>query len=143
MIKEKIEKLIKTKRTVCLVIDDATDLLSLGIPVKDVLSFFHYCRVLLESVVGLSFIILTHITEGDEEQRLVTASVGHVADTIVTISSLKTGQSSYISGVLKVIHKKLDKSITRHDWNKQNVYHFKLLDRQVKVFAPGTAPSLT
>ncbi|KAJ9573443.1 hypothetical protein L9F63_009171 [Diploptera punctata] len=142
-IREKIEKLMETRKNVCLIVEDISDFLLLGIPVKDVLSFFQYCRVLLDSLEGLSVVILTHVAEGDEEQCIVATSVSHVADTVVTISSLKTGQSNDVSGVLKIVHRNLEKSIPNHDWNAQNLYHFKLLDRQVKVFAPGTAPSLT
>ncbi|PSN54131.1 hypothetical protein C0J52_09466 [Blattella germanica] len=142
MIKTKIENIFKNKKTVCLVIDDASDLLSLGVAVKDVLCFFQYCRSLFEMFSGLSIIVLTHIAEGDKEQHLVTMGVAHVADIKINISSLKTGQSNDVSGVMKVIHRSWDKSVTKVDWNQQNVYHFKLLDRQVKVFAPGTAPSL-
>jgi hypothetical protein len=87
--------------------------------------------------------VLTHIAEGDEEQHLLTAGLCHVADVIVSVCGLKTGQSSDVSGTMKVIHRRLDQPMVAHEWNEQNLYHFKLLDRQVKVFAPGTAPSLT
>ena len=143
MIKEKLEKLMETKKMVCLVIDDVSDILSLGVPVKDVLSFLQYCRVLLELLHGLSFVVLTHIYEEDEEQCLVAANISHVANKVVTVSSLKTGQSVDVSGIMKISNKNLDTSVRELDWNKQNIYHFKLLDRQVKVFAPGTGSSLT
>jgi hypothetical protein len=65
-----------------------------------------------------------------------------VADITVTVSGLKTGQSSDVSGAMRVIHRSWNQPIIADEWNKQNLYHFKLLDRQVKVFAPGTASSL-
>jgi hypothetical protein len=124
------------------VIDDLSDLLSLGIHVKDVLSFLQYCQTLLESQPDLSMVVLTHVAEGDEEQHLLSAGLCHVADITVIVCGLKTGQSSDVSGAMKVIHRRWDQPIIADEWNKQNLYHFKLLDRQVKVFAPGTASSL-
>jgi hypothetical protein len=143
LIEEKIKKLLQKRKFVSLVIDDLSDLLSLGIPVKEVLSFFQYCRTLLESHPGLSLVILTHVAEGDEEQHLLAAGLCHVADMTVTICGLKTGQSSDVSGTMKVIRRRWDQSMIGSEWNKQNLYHFRLLDRQVKVFAPGTASSFT
>ncbi|XP_069695416.1 elongator complex protein 6 [Periplaneta americana] len=143
MIKEKIDKLLQVRKLTSLVIDDLSDLLCLGIPLKEILLFFQYCRTLLESEHGVSLIVLTHIADGDEEQRLLSASVAHVADIVVTICGLKTGRSNDVSGALKVHHKGWNDAVTVQEWNKQNFYHFKLLDRQVKTFAPGTAPSLT
>lgn len=143
LIEEKIKKLLQNIKLVSLVIDDLSDLLYLGIPLKDVLSFLQYCRTLLDSQPGLSLVVLTHIAEGDEEQKLLTAGLCHVADMTVTICGLKTGQSSDVSGAMKVTHRRWDQPTVAHKWNKQNLYHFKLLDRQVKVFAPGTASSFT
>jgi hypothetical protein len=142
LIEGRTKKLLEKRKLVSLVIDDLSDMLSLGIPIKEVLSFLQYCRTLLESQPGISLVVLTHIAEGDEEQRLLATGLCHVSDVIVSICGLKTGQSSDISGAMKVIHRRLDQPMVAHEWNKQNVYHFKLLDRQVKVFAPGTAPSL-
>lgn len=142
LIEEKIKRLLQHRKPVSLVIDDLSDLLSLGVPVKEVLSFLQYCRTLLESQPDLSLVVLTHVAEGDEEQRLLTTELCHVADITVTVSGLKTGQSSDVSGAMKVIHRRWNQPIIADEWNKQNLYHFKLLDRQVKVFAPGTASSL-
>jgi hypothetical protein len=143
LIEGKTKQLLEKRKLASLVIDDLSDMLSLGIPIKEVLSFLQYCRTLLESQRGLSLVVLTHVAESDEEQRLLATGLCHVSDVIVTICGLKTGQSSDVSGAMKVIHRRLDQSMVTHEWNKQNLYHFKLLDRQVKVFAPGTAPSLT
>lgn len=142
LIKGKTEKLLQKRKLVSLVIDDLSNLLSLGISVKEVLSFLQYCRTLLESQPGLSLVVLTHIAEGDDEQQLLNAGLCHVADVIVTVCGLKTGQSSDVSGSMKVTHRRLDQPMIAHEWNKQTLYHFKLLDRQVKVFAPGTATCL-
>jgi uncharacterized protein YaaQ len=142
LIEEKIKKLVQQRRPVSLVIDDLSELLSLGITVKEVLSFLQYCRSLLESQPDLSLVVLTHVAEGDEEQHLLSAGLCHVADITVTVSGLKTGQSTDVSGAMKVIHRRWDQPVIADEWNKQNLYHFKLLDRQVKVFAPGTASSL-
>jgi hypothetical protein len=143
LIEEKAKKLLQNNELVSLVIDDLSDLLYLGIPLKEVLSFFQYCRSLLDSQPGLSLVVLAHNAEGDEEQNLLTAGLSHVADMTVTICGLKTGQSSDVSGAMKVIHRRWDEPVVAHEWNEQNLYHFKLLDRQVKVFAPGTASSFT
>ncbi|KDR22573.1 elongator complex protein 6 [Zootermopsis nevadensis] len=143
LIEEKIKKILQNIKPVSLVIDDLSDLLCLGIPLKEVLSLLQYCRTLLDSQPGLSLVVLTHVAEGDEQQNLLTAGLCHVADMTVSICGLKTGQSSDVSGAMKVIHRRWDESAVAHEWNRQNLYHFKLLDRQVKVFAPGTASSFT
>ncbi|XP_067004997.2 elongator complex protein 6 isoform X2 [Anabrus simplex] len=141
MLKEKVELLCAKRSSVCIVIDDLSDLLAIGVPLSDVLSFFHYCRTLLLSLPELSLIVLSHVVEEDEQQSLLAAGLAHVADVFVTVSALKTGHSSDVSGVLKVRHKNTE-SVSSQSWNQQNSFQYKLQDRQVKVFAPGTAPSL-
>nr|CAD7572761.1 unnamed protein product [Timema californicum] len=62
---------ITTNKSVCLVIDDISDLLTWGIPVKEVCSFLQYCRTFLYEVSGFSLVILSHFITGDEDNLIL------------------------------------------------------------------------
>lgn len=135
--KSKVLKLLESHSSVFIIVDDLSHLLDFGVPLRDVASFLHYLRTLLTLFSKVSLVVLTHLVEDDEYDTLM-ANINHTADVIVNTTILKTGHSSDVSGVMEVREKQSDKQ-TINSQNNSNMYHFKLLDRQVKLYAPGTS----
>ncbi|GLH11355.1 Elongator complex protein 6 [Gryllus bimaculatus] len=137
IIRDKVRKLLVTHPTVCVIIDDASHFLDMGVSLRDVLSLLQYCRTLLTTFSGVSLVVLTHVITEDDS-NLLANNVAHVADTIVNISVLKTGHSSDVTGVMEVKDKQ-NNDASSEQWNVSSLFHFKVMDRQVKLYAPGTS----
>ncbi|XP_063240308.1 elongator complex protein 6 [Bacillus rossius redtenbacheri] len=128
-VRSSVQRLARTEGPALLVVDDLSDLLSLGVPVAGALSFLRYCRAL---PCGLT--ARAHADDDDEEQRVLAAALAHGADVCATVAGLGTGRSAQVSGTLAVRHKRCADAPR---WNRQSLYHFRLQDRHVRLFAPG------
>lgn len=118
-----------------LIIDDLSDLMCLGSHVSLVTSFIQYCRNMQDSDNDLALIFSSHCSDENEDQNVLVNFMAHIADFRVTIAPLKTGFSANVTGNMDVVDN-LDgasSTVATH-----RLLHFKLSDRQVKVFAPGT-----
>ncbi|XP_075231612.1 elongator complex protein 6 isoform X1 [Lycorma delicatula] len=138
IIKENVNLLKKNNNNnnICIIIDDISSLLFLGLPLKSVLLFVKYCRSLL-SDNGVSLIIGTYFNEKDQEQCVLFKNLYLVADYCISISGLKTGFSSDVSGCININRKFINNSTSCKE-SINDLYHFKLNDRQVKIFSPGS-----
>ncbi|XP_071444080.1 elongator complex protein 6 [Hetaerina americana] len=121
----------------CIIIDDIADFLILGCSASLVLSFFQYCRNMLLEMNGCSLVSLCHNGKDDAESMKVIAGISHMCNIKVEVSGLSTGLSGEVSGVLKVDRKVNDKSPAR----STKEYHFKLEERRIVMFSPGTSPA--
>lgn len=132
-LKETIERL-STKK-IYFIIDDVSDLLALGVSVKNVILFVKYCNNLINTFENLTFVVCSHFSECNEQQQVLMNAMCHLADITISVSGLKTGFSADITGSILISHKALYK---QQKWNRPNLFHFKLMDRQIKVFALGS-----
>lgn len=133
-IKQNIDELQKQNggRCMSLVIDDISHLFDLGVDLKNVLRFLKYCNGLVVSS-NVTVIVNCHVsTEIDE---IVANIMFHSADLCVNVSALRTGRSRNVSGVLSVNRN----TSTKNQHQQTSTYHFKLTDRDIKLFAPGRA----
>lgn len=105
----------------CLVVDDLCDLLSLGGSVQQVLVFLRHCRLLVDLDSSTSLVVGTHRSQ---DRNLVATATAHMADCRLSVAPLRTGFSSEVTGTVQV---------------DSRLFHYKLTDRQVRVFAPGSA----
>ncbi|GJQ80146.1 hypothetical protein Trydic_g23725 [Trypoxylus dichotomus] len=105
-----------------IVIDDLSGLFHLGLTFKD-------CIFLINSLLNfddrINLIVGTHIASNDD-QHLATA-LSYISDIIISVDSLRAGRSNIVTGVIK---------IQRHDIPMEK-YHFKAMDKGVKIFKPG------
>lgn len=118
-----------------LIIDDLSDLLCLGSHVSLVTTLLQYCRNLQDHDKDLALTFSSHCSEENEEQNVLVNVVAHIADFRITIAPLKTGFSANVTGSIDVVDNLDDASSTVAN---HRLFHFKLSDRQIKVFAPGT-----
>lgn len=84
-------------------------------------------------VKNLSVVASLHNFSSCKDHNILLNSLKHTSDLVISVSDLKTGKAIDVSGVFTVKWKESDFS----KWNEQSEYHYQLLDRNVKVFAPG------
>lgn len=125
-------KLIKMKenfKSVCLIMGNINDIVTSGVSIADTFVFINYLQGLLSEISNMSLVISTHVTDEDESERLLGAFIQSSSDLTVTVSGLQTGLSKDVSGCLSV-------------WGQSvpsGTYHYRLMDRQVKMFSPGSS----
>jgi len=119
---------------ILIVVDDLCSLINIGVPAQAVSDFLHYCKTLTTRVErDISFVFLTHADSDDPEYTLVHELLRQYTSMEVNVRALKSGYSKELSGDMNIC------------WNKHNVdkhLHFKLLDKDVKFYAPGTSSAV-
>lgn len=133
-LEKSVFKLKEQHGCVYLIIDNVSDFVSLGHSAKDIISFLYYCRVLLYTIHGLTLVVCAHNSENDKDSNLICNAMMHVAEYKMKVSGLATGFSQNVSG--KVETERRD--VCLEYWTEKKDFQYKLTDRQIKVFAPGT-----
>lgn len=126
-IKQTIEELSqRNEGKVFLVIDDLSHLVDLEIPYKELMYFVNFC-VDLQDNDRVWLVIGSHSNEEEHEDDLLMSNlISYVSDVDISISSLKTGVSQGVSGVINVNKK-----------DCKDIFHYKTSDKFVQVFSPG------
>ena len=118
-----------------ILLDDMCSLVNIGVPVQVIADFIHYCKTLTLHKV-LSFVFLTHLGE-DPDYLLLQSWLKYYATIEIDVRSLKTGYSKEISGEMCILRR-----TPKHSSTILKRLHFKLLDKDVKFFAPGTSSAV-
>ncbi|XP_019849561.1 PREDICTED: elongator complex protein 6-like [Amphimedon queenslandica] len=134
---ELIKKLITTSsagKPSCLIIDDISVLLSIGISIKDLLIFVKYLINLLQTKALSSLILRTHHDDDveDEEERLLLTYLTHQSHLHLHTNGLKTGYSRDVHGEVTVER--------RRPFLIQPQTHtmqYRNLDRSINIFSKG------
>ena len=120
------------------VLDDISILLSIGFSEKDLINFIHYMKVLCGTSICA---FLTHyqreVTSGQSAPKLY-EHCRFYSTSELQIQGLKSGYSKDVSGNLNFVTKTKDfeKRITITEMQ------YKLTDRTLKLFAPGTSSAV-
>uniref|UniRef100_A0A1B6CDG3 Elongator complex protein 6 n=1 Tax=Clastoptera arizonana TaxID=38151 RepID=A0A1B6CDG3_9HEMI len=133
-----LENIIKTKwnnRKVYLIIDDTSDFLALGIQTKDLIIFLKYCLNLRNYYKNITIVVCSHFSQNNEQQQVLVNAMNHISDIRISVSGLKTGFSADVTGCIAISRKNI---LKQELWYKPNIFHFKLNDRHIKVFAIGS-----
>jgi len=112
------------------VVDDISTLVNIGVPVQIIADFLHYCKTLITQK-DVTFVFLSHADTEDPELSLLHCWLKRYVTLEINVRALKSGFSKELSGDMSITHN-----------NKQHTakhLHFKLLDKDVKFYAPGTA----
>ncbi|XP_044732863.1 elongator complex protein 6 [Chrysoperla carnea] len=136
LIRFKLNELFRTNTNVCLIIDDISYLLDLNIPVRDIYIFKQNLKNMLNVMENLSIVLSVAVKS--QEDLIIANSFRHIGDSVIELSGLKTGKSDLVTGVMHI--RRLNEDLK--SWGAQNIYHYKLLDRQIRIFAPGTANTI-
>lgn len=123
-----------------LIVDSITSLLSLGVTTKDLDIFIQYCSSLINhssaKPIGL-LVLVTNYDEKDEDVSHVTNSIAHNAIVHLSVRGLSTGLSREVHGDLKLIL--YDRQKPHLCLPKVQHFQYKMEDKNIKLFAPGTS----
>lgn len=115
--------------TKLLIIDDITSLLSLNVPLNDLVKFLrflrHFCSLRNITLLVQTFIDLARL----EPLVKLNAYLNSVADLVLVVSKLETGYSNKVDGNLE---------IKNYTTKTQQAYLFKSSERSTRLYAPGT-----
>jgi len=120
---------------IMVIVDDLTALINIGVPVQHIANFVHYCKSLTHTK-NVSFVHLAH-HEDDPEYTLLQSWLRHYATMEIHARAMKTGFSRELSGELNILRRS-----AKHSSVMAKRLHFKLLDKDVRFFAPGTSSAV-
>ena len=127
---ELVKAVVSENAPSIVLIDDLCALVNIGISVQVIADFLHYCKTLTVER-DITFVFLSHLNQDDPEYSLLHSWLKQYVTLEINVRALKSGYSKDLSG---------DMSITwdnRYHQTKQ--LHFKLLDKDVKLYALGTS----
>lgn len=110
-------------KMVYLIIDDLSHLGDIAVEVSHIINFVNYC-ISLTNDERVAVILSNHVATLVDE--IISNNVHYVADVHIEISSLKTGRSQDVTGVISV-----ERS------TQKDHYQYKAFDRGIKTFHPG------
>lgn len=126
---QRIQEVVSnTKGKFYVFIDDLSHFLDLGIGLIGVTQFINHCAGLDDTKV----VINTHCA--NKEDVYLSNALHHISDLIIDVFSLKTGRSVDVTGVVSIRREGSD-AVDAHF--RQTIFHYRTLDREVKLFAPG------
>lgn len=127
-IESALQQLDSDSKHVYLVIDDLSHLLDLtGGDLKSVTCFLNKCMYITDK---LKFSVVMGVHVSDANDRIIRNSLGHVCDLMIEVSTLKTGRTRNVTGVI---------DIHRMRTGKKDVYHYQATEKEIKPFCPGEA----
>ncbi|XP_034248586.1 uncharacterized protein LOC117649718 isoform X2 [Thrips palmi] len=128
-VRNKLMKMRENFKSVCLIIGNINDIVTSGVSLEHVFIFINYLQGLLSEISNMSLVISSHVTDEDENERLLGTFIKNSSDLTVLVSGLQTGLSKDVSGCLSVLGQSVP----------SGTYHYRLMDRQVKMFSPGSS----
>uniref|UniRef100_T1IKJ4 Elongator complex protein 6 n=1 Tax=Strigamia maritima TaxID=126957 RepID=T1IKJ4_STRMM len=126
-------------KSIFLVIEDVSIFVSLGSSVADIVNFVRYCKSIIQPSANSSncVAVLVHVdAENDEEIANLCDYLCDLCHVLVEIRNFSTGHFAHVDGEIAVKH--LDDCERKNDFRM----HFKLDERNLKLFAPGTSPTI-
>ncbi|XP_058803757.1 elongator complex protein 6 [Phymastichus coffea] len=126
---------------VYVIIDDLSHLFDIGLSMEDVWLFTRYLRSFVKQEPFFTVCIGSHIYKSLGHQclpNLAAVVLKHFADLIISVQPLETGFSKSASGKV-IVYWKASNERHKFKWPKETMYLYKLLDRQVKLFEPGSS----
>lgn len=124
-IRVSVSNLTKDNHNVYLVVDDFSHLFDIGLNLEQVLKFVNRCTNLTNNKL-VSVVLGSHVS--DNSDGIIVNSLKYTSDVSVVVSTLKTGRSRDVTGVIDVIRNRIDKVDT---------YHFQATEKEIKTFCPG------
>ncbi|XP_014220143.1 elongator complex protein 6 [Trichogramma pretiosum] len=130
-----------SEQKVYLIIDDLSHLFDVGLNVQDIWYFIRCIRSFINDEPLLTLCVTSHVFDSSLEfceTNIIANVLKHSADLVIVVRPLETGQSREISGKLAVYWKSESERL-RFKWSEEMTYLYKLHDREVKLFAPGSS----
>lgn len=126
-----------------LVIDGVSSLLNLGVLSSQIEIFVNYCRTLIEGNNNSDYlgvlVIVTKSCGKDEDASLIINSLAQCCVVHMSLEALSTGFSREIHGNLRFI---FNHTSPHHALPDVQLFQYKMEDKNIKLFAPGTSASV-
>ncbi|XP_049869274.1 elongator complex protein 6 [Pectinophora gossypiella] len=138
---KKIVSSMKEKHgSVNIIIDGVSHLFDLQYTLKEVNEFCKHLIAIIRGCENSFLLCLCNVASEDDVTHVMANLLSHKAHTVLEIESLSSGWSADVSGHLSIRHpgQKFQDEHTFTMDLKPAHYLFKLFDRGVKLFAPGT-----
>lgn len=142
-VKNVYQNQLESDNTVLFIVDDLASLCDIGLSHTDCMLYVRYLRSLVNDKPS-ELCVLTHAYRNDAQICVPDAlanALKHMAHLIIIVEPLKTGYSNDASGKI-TIRWRTDSVMREYNWPEKCIYLYKLMDRQVKVYAPGTEDNL-
>lgn len=126
---------------VYIIIDDLSHLFDLGLSMEDVWLFIRYLRTFVNEEPLLTLCIGSHIYKTCDDNclpNLAAVIIKQFADLVINVQPLETGFSKSASGKM-IVHWNALNERHKFKWPEEMIYLYKLLDREVKLFEPGSS----
>ncbi|KAB5532837.1 hypothetical protein PHYPO_G00124740 [Pangasianodon hypophthalmus] len=130
-----------------LIVDDLSVLLSLGVSVRAVLDFTHYCQAAICSRLQGSVVTLVRCDDEDEEEddddddesssRLLRA-LTHQCTLSLSVKGLQTGYCRDIHGQVEIWWRGTGENVQ----SQRKIFQYKVYDKGASFFAPGTSSAV-
>lgn len=139
VIQEKVSKLKQEYNFVHIVFDGVSHLCDLHYGLKDIVIFVRNISKLVCNCNNSFLFLQINIASDDDVTFLLGNFMSHISYTCVDVLNLQTGLSADVSGHLVIKHpgEKFDIELMSDMGPKALLYHYKLFDKGVKLFAPG------
>ncbi|KAK3877728.1 hypothetical protein Pcinc_017584 [Petrolisthes cinctipes] len=126
-----------------IILEDVASLLHLGVKRKDIETFIHYCWNLVgrspPSIVG-SLVVVATVDETDEDANLLSHNMIHLASLHLSLHGLSTGPSREVHGLLRITA--LDRNCPNQCVPLIQNFQYKMEEKNMKLFAPGTSANI-
>ncbi|XP_019618100.1 PREDICTED: elongator complex protein 6-like [Branchiostoma belcheri] len=124
-----------------LLVDDLSVLVSLGMSVKDVADFMHYCRVLmcptLQSQGAIVSLVHKDADVEDEENSTLFRHMAYHSTVHLAVEGLSSGYSRDVHGQVTVTFRNVQDP--SQPQTRMKTLQYKVEERNVSFFAPGTS----
>lgn len=151
-IKQLIHDWQRSNKEYVIIIDSLASLLAFGIPVIELQRFTAYCNSLTLSNNGFdiddtstnvsrlgSLIVTSRDCPSDADCESLKHFLWSSFDATLALEGLSTGRSSEVDGCLRVSYYPHH---LRRQSCKHKLFHYKVYEKDIKVFAPGMAASV-
>ncbi|XP_060756992.1 elongator complex protein 6 isoform X1 [Neoarius graeffei] len=134
-----------SSRPPVLIVDDVSVFLSLGVSVRAVLDFTHYCQAFVCSQLQGCVVTLVRCDdcEDDDEEENESSSrllraLSHQCTLSLSVEGLQTGYCRDIHGQVKIWWRGTGENLQ----SQRKIYQYKVYDKSVSFFAPGTSSAV-
>lgn len=124
-VKKSVGGFVKNNENVYLIVDDYSHLFDLGVGLREVLGFVNKC-VNLGNDERVCVVLGTHVS--DKSDKIVANSLTYASDVTIVVSTLKTGRSRDVTGVIDVVRNRVDRVDT---------FHYQATEKEIRSFCPG------
>ncbi|KAI4501480.1 hypothetical protein M0802_003357 [Mischocyttarus mexicanus] len=139
LLKNSYNEVASQNEKVLIIIEDISHLSDLGLSFEDSMRYVRRLRSLMESYPMTELCVTIHTYQNLLDRSIpdcICNSFKYVADLILIAEPLTTGHSSDASGKV-TINWNIDSVRSEYHWTEKMIYLYKLLDWNVKIFAPG------